>query len=77
GTYLEFEMQKPGKYSLSILDVNSRVLKIMKGDDPVSPVHTIYWDGKDESGREVAPGIYFYRLEADGNMEMKRMVKVD
>lgn len=77
GTYIEFEMEKPGKYSISILDINSRVLKILKGDDPFSSVHSLYWDGKDESGRRTAPGIYFYRLEADGKAEMKRMIKVN
>lgn len=77
GTTIEFELENPGKYSISVLDVNSRVLKILKGDDPVSSVQTIYWDGKDESGRKAAPGIYFYRLEANGHSEMKRMVKVN
>lgn len=77
GTFIEFVMENPGKYSIAILDVNSRVVKILKGDDPVSSVHSIYWDGKDASGRRTAPGIYFYRLEADGKAEMKRMVKVN
>jgi hypothetical protein len=26
----------------------------------------VHWDGRDESGRELASGIYIYRLRADG-----------
>jgi flagellar hook assembly protein FlgD len=28
--------------------------------------HEITWDGLDASGRSVATGTYFYRLESDG-----------
>jgi hypothetical protein len=34
-----------------------------------------HWDGKDrESGREVAPGIYVYELNVDGDRQVKKMV---
>lgn len=76
GTYLEFKLEKPGKYSISVMDINGRVLRILKGDDASSSVYTIYWDGKDESGKAVPAGIYLYRLETDTYGEMKRMIKV-
>ncbi|MGE5395242.1 MAG: CotH kinase family protein [Candidatus Saccharibacteria bacterium] len=76
GTYMEFKLDNPGKYTLSVMDLNGRVLRILKGDDVSSSVHTLYWDGKDESGKAVPAGIYFYRLETDTYSDMKRMVKV-
>ena len=76
GTYIEFKLNKPGDYRISILDVNGRTLRIFKGDDQLSSDHTIYWDGKDNSGKQVATGVYFYRLEAFEFSEMKRMVKM-
>jgi hypothetical protein len=37
--------------------------------------YTAYWDGKDRrSGREVASGIYLYRLEIDGKAIVKKMI---
>ena len=32
-----------------------------------------YWDGRDQSGREVASGIYFLQLTVNGVREVKRM----
>ena len=76
GTYIGFKMDKAGEYRVSVLDVNGRTLRILTGGDQVSTLQTIYWDGKDDSGKTVATGIYFYRLQTGGFSEMKRMVKV-
>ena len=38
--------------------------------------HEAVWDGRDDSGRQVASGTYFYRLEAGAHSETKRMVLV-
>lgn len=76
GTYLEFKLPKPGKYRISIIDVNGRIMRVFEDDDQSSSIHTIYWDGMDDSRKPVAPGVYFYRLEAEGFSEMKRMVKM-
>mgnify|MGYP001232296345 CR=1 FL=1 len=35
--------------------------------------HEITWDGLDGGGRGVATGTYFYRLEADGTSEAKKL----
>lgn len=76
GTYLEFKLVHPEKYKISILDVNGRVIRILGDDSQLSSVHTLYWDGKDDSGKPVISGVYFYRLECDGFSELKRMVKI-
>lgn len=76
GTYFEFKLEKPGNYSITVLDINGRPLRRLTGDDPYSTIHTLYWDGKDGSGKAVPTGIYFYRLETEAFSEMKRMIKV-
>jgi len=77
GTYFEFKLAIPAKYRISVLDVNGRTLRIFDGDDKISNDYTIYWDGKDNSGKPVSSGVYFYRLEVNGFSEMKRMVKMN
>lgn len=36
--------------------------------------HQVEWNGKDASGRQVASGIYLYRLKAGGNNLVKKMM---
>ena len=36
--------------------------------------HEITWDGRDTSGRQVASGAYFYRLESQDRTVTRRML---
>jgi flagellar hook assembly protein FlgD len=36
--------------------------------------HRVTWDGKDESGKDLANGVYFYRLQATDFTETKKMI---
>jgi len=37
-------------------------------------VHTVEWNGRDNSGREVSTGVYLYRLQADDFVAVKKMM---
>jgi len=76
GTSIEFTLNQPGKYRLSILDINGRMIRSLTDNNPLSTVHTLYWNGNDDAGKPVASGIYFYRLECNGFSETKRMAKM-
>jgi hypothetical protein len=76
GTSIEFKLDKPGKYQFSVLDMNGRLIRTLIDNDELSINHMLYWDGTDQSGKSVVPGVYFYRLETDGVSQMKRMIKM-
>jgi len=38
--------------------------------------HVASWDGRDDAGAVVAPGVYFLRLETTGVAEMRRIVRL-
>lgn len=75
-TYFEVILTSEEVCKISILDVNGRIIRTMVGENPSSTKQTFSWDGKDHSGKNVAPGVYFYRLESTGSSQMKRMVKL-
>jgi hypothetical protein len=35
--------------------------------------HEVIWNGRDETGRSAAAGVYFYRLDAGGTSQTMRM----
>jgi flagellar hook assembly protein FlgD len=46
-------------------------------DEPKEAVtYEVSWDGKDESGDQVASGVYLYRLEAGDYAQSKKMVLI-
>lgn len=76
GTYIEFRLKNPGMYHLQILDLNGRLVRSMTDGNDLYQQHSIYWDGRDQYGKPVASGVYFYKVESGGYSEMKRMVKL-
>ena len=62
--------------SLTVYDVlGRRVRQVWQGSLPAG-IHRFTWNGRDEVGRNVAAGAYFYRVEIDGRVETKKMMKL-
>ena len=45
-------------------------------EEKLPGTYEVYWDGTDNSGVEVASGIYFYRLRAGQHSEVRKMLLV-
>jgi len=52
--------------------------KSSKSVDDVQPLgfYSVPWNGKDNSGRKAASGVYFYRLETKRFAKIKKMVLI-
>jgi len=59
---------------LSIYDVNGRRVRTLAADRRSPGEYEVTWDGRDDGGRRVASGVYFYRLQAGSFTAQKRMV---
>jgi hypothetical protein len=74
--HIRFVMAREGKAKLDIFDVNGRLVRtVFDGSLPAGPQEQA-WNGTDESGRQVASGVYFYRLRANAEDFSKQMVVV-
>ncbi len=63
------------RVSLAVFDLLGRKVKtLVPGDQQMAGYHTVIWDGRDEHGRAVASGVYFYVLEAADFRAMKKMI---
>lgn len=73
-TKIAFRLPEAGHVELKIYDVSGRLVRTLVSNDHTAGFHSAVWDGRDGSGREVAPGVYFYKLAAPGIEESRRMI---
>jgi len=76
-TTIVFEIPKRESVGLQVFDMSGRLVKELITTEPYTPGrHKVVWNGRDDAGRQVASGTYFYRLETGSYSETKRMVLV-
>jgi Zn-dependent metalloprotease len=61
-TVIQYALPENGYVTLSILNVMGQSIRTVVNAHKTAGYHNITWDGRDESGAEVASGIYFYRI---------------
>ncbi len=76
-TLIEFELPEVSWVRLEIFNLLGQSVRILV-DQALSPGYKqVNWDGTDQEGNEVASGVYFYRLRAEGKIiEAKRMMLI-
>jgi len=75
-TVVSFDLPRPGVASLTIYATNGRKVITLMDDFLNSGLHRVPWNGQDQSGRQVASGIYRVRLEAVGLSELRSVALV-
>jgi len=60
-----FTLAKSGFVSLNIYDILGRKVKALVSEDLSSGNNSVLWDGKNDSGNDVASGVYFYRIKVE------------
>ena len=66
GTRVSFVMPVKGTARLDVLDVTGRSIRTLVNGDAVAGTNTVEWNGRDDRGKQVVSGVYFFRIEANG-----------
>jgi parallel beta-helix repeat protein len=61
------------RVTLDVFDVNGRRIRRLASERPSTGRVAIEWDGRDDAGRAMASGVYFYRLVAGATTITRRM----
>ncbi len=72
GTKWQFRLAHPGSVRLEVFDVSGRRVNALADGVLAAGEHAVYWNGRDESGRLVANGIYLCRLSTEGRIQRSR-----
>ena len=73
---IQFTMAREGKANIDIFDVNGRLVTSVFDGIAEEGVNEAFWNGTDSSGRQVASGVYFYRLRALDQEFAKKLVLI-
>jgi hypothetical protein len=73
---LAFKLPKEQPVGLVLHDMQGRRVRTLASGSATAGGHSITWDLRDSRGNPVAPGIYFVRLEAGGQVLTQKLLVV-
>lgn len=74
---LRFGLAQRAYATLVVLDPAGRRVRTLARGEYEAGEHAAPWDGRDEEGRAVAPGLYFARFETPGFAATRRIVRTN
>jgi hypothetical protein len=77
-TKIAFELSQAGRVTAGIFDIGGRRVRslVPRGTTMSAGRNATEWDGRTESGEDTRDGVYFLRLEVDGVLAIRRIVRV-
>jgi parallel beta-helix repeat protein len=74
-TAISYQVPAPGgRVRLSIYDLSGRKVRTLVDEHRAAGRHAAVWQGRDDRGRELGSGVYFYRLEIGADVFQRKMV---
>jgi len=71
GTIIPFGLKEATDWKLTVYNINGQTVRSFSGNGQGQV--KVAWDGTDNSGRTIASGVYFYRLETKAFTATKKM----
>lgn len=74
-TMVAFQLRQPAPVDIVVYDAAGRIVRMLLRASELAPGdHEIAWDGTDAAGKSVASGVYFCRLLAGEETDVRRVV---
>jgi hypothetical protein len=73
-TSIEYTVAKAGKVMLVVYDVSGRRVRTLLSGFVPAGTREVVWNGCDDSGHQVASGVYMYQFRAGDVVESRRVV---
>ena len=71
-----FSLASTGQVKLRIYNVGGRLVRTLVDEqlEAAAGPYEVVWDGRDDSGRALASGVFFYQLDAPGYTSAKKLI---
>ena len=67
-------MPNSGKVTIKVFNVLGRQVRVLVNEKKDAGFHEVIWNARNDSGRKVSTGIYYYLIIAGEFKETKKMV---
>ena len=74
-TAVRFELAAGAEVTVELFDVAGRRVRELPPTRFGAGPHRVAWDGRDDAGGSLPPGVYFARLTADGRIRTQKLTK--
>jgi len=73
-TVIPFVLPAKTRVSLVVYNIIGQQVAMLADEELTAGPHQIQWNGTDDSGKPLASGIYFYRLDTGPTAITKKMI---
>ncbi|KPK71175.1 hypothetical protein AMJ71_00890 [candidate division TA06 bacterium SM1_40] len=73
-TSISYALPHGSRVTLGVYNIVGQLVRTVVDEWQPANVYSVAWDGRDEHGREVASGVYIYRLETEDFTATRKMV---
>jgi len=73
-TTISFSLPADSEVKLSVYNIRGQLVKRVIDDQLERGSHSIIWNGRNSNNQSCASGVYFYRLEACGKTQTRKMM---
>ncbi len=74
---IRYSVAETGHTSLRVVDAAGRVVRTIFDGEKSIGIYGASWDGKDDAGRPVAPGVFFFELRTVGQTATRKLVVLE
>jgi len=75
-TSIQYSVARSAHITLSVYSVAGNLVKMLVNEKKNPGYYTVHWDGRDDQGQRVSPGIYFYRIQIHTDLETSDYMSV-
>ena len=73
-TEIHYVLPSASRVQISIYDASGRMVSELVNEDQTKGDHGVHWNGRDARGATVGSGVYFVKLNANGEVRTQKMV---
>jgi flagellar hook assembly protein FlgD len=73
-TKIGFAIPEKSRVRITIYDAAGRRVRRLVDSGYPTGLHSVQWDGRDDRGRQVSSGVYFYSLDANRTRLSRKMI---